>query len=163
MQIKNDYIFGFDTDSDNHATAALLVYAVYRSRDIKRFKVSTDMWSKIERFVKASAKRARNLSLFLENLKPKICCESISPKWMSVGYKNDLSLLVNKDEDGQINDIVEVAGKEEQREFLTVVLRNASHKIVIDKLLKETTYIIMLVRERLEREKPIEKKFNLEA
>lgn len=159
--IKN-YIYGFDTESTEHATAALLVYAVYRSRDIKRFKVSVDMWSQIERFTKASAKRAKTLSLFLESFKPKLCCESIKSKWMDVGLRNDLSLLIKKDDSDQIDSIVEVAGKDEQRAFLTLILREANDKVVIEKLYKETTYVIMLVRERLERERPVENKFELE-
>ena len=55
-------IYGFDTQDKEAATAALIVYAIYRSRDIKRFKVSTQMWGQIERFVKSSAKRAKNNS-----------------------------------------------------------------------------------------------------
>lgn len=31
-------IYNFDTSDENAATAAFLVYAVYRSRDTKRFK-----------------------------------------------------------------------------------------------------------------------------
>lgn len=158
---ENDFTYGFDTDSEISATGALMLYAVYRSRNTKRFKISLDMWSKIERFVKASAKRATSLSIFLDKLKPKICCESISPKWMEVGLKNDLSLLINKDKKGEIKDIVEVEGKDKQREFMTPIFRKGIDEQVLEKLYKETTLIIMLVRERLERERPIEKTFKL--
>ena len=51
-------IFGFDTEDGNESTAALLVYAIYRSRNTMQFKVSIDMWDKIERFAKSAAKRA---------------------------------------------------------------------------------------------------------
>ena len=54
-------VFGFDTGDENAGMAALLVYGVYRSRDIKRFKVTPDMWGIIERGVKSSATRAVEL------------------------------------------------------------------------------------------------------
>ncbi len=161
--MENDFIYGFDTDDETEATASLIVYAVYRSRNTKRFKISLDMWAKIERFVKASAKRATTLPIFIEKFKPTVSCESISPKWMEVGLKNDLSLLVKKNKDGEVEGIVEVAGKEDQREFLTQIFRKRIDKQTIEKLYKETTLIIMLVRERLEREKPVEKTFELKG
>lgn len=50
-------IFNFDTTDNNYALASLLVYAIYRSRDKKRFKVTPEMWGQIQRFIKASVKR----------------------------------------------------------------------------------------------------------
>lgn len=47
-------IYNFDTNAQHEAVSALLVYAVYRSRDRKRFKVTPEMWGQIERFCKAS-------------------------------------------------------------------------------------------------------------
>jgi hypothetical protein len=73
--------YNFDTSDPNAATAALLVYAIYRSRDAKRFKVTPEMWNTIERSVKSVAKRAEDLGEFIEKLKPKLACASIKPKW----------------------------------------------------------------------------------
>lgn len=70
-------IYGFDTSDEHAATAALLVYAVYRSRDKARYKASPDMWEQIERFVKDSAKRAKTLPQFIESLKPRLACGSV--------------------------------------------------------------------------------------
>ena len=72
--------YNFDTSDENAAVAALLVYATYRSRDLKRFKVNPEMWSTIERAVKSVAKRAPDLGEFLERLKPKLSCSSIKPR-----------------------------------------------------------------------------------
>jgi len=142
-------IYQFDTEDHEAATAALLVYAVYRSRDSRRFKVTPDMWAKIERFVKASAKRARTVPAFLESLKPRLSCGTIHPQWMAAGIKGVI---------GRTNNLghTEYIQRADSREFLTGVLADCDERAVIKKLYKETTWIILLVRDRLEREKPVE-------
>lgn len=92
-------IYGFDTSDEHAATAALLVYAVYRSRDKARYKASPDMWEQIERFVKDSAKRAKTLPQFIESLKPRLACGSIRPRWMEVGIKGEVPMVVVTDPD----------------------------------------------------------------
>lgn len=144
-------IYSFDTDDDNEATAALLVYAVYRSRDVRRFKVSPDMWERIERFTKASAKRAKNIAQFLESLKPRLLCGTLHPRWMETGIKG---LLPITDSAGHTNYIQSA----DSREFLTGVIAMSNETLVLRKLYRETTLIILLVRQRLEVEKPIESK-----
>lgn len=49
------------TDDPIGATSALLVYAIYRSRSTKRFKVTPE----IERAVKSASKRGRDLGDFI--------------------------------------------------------------------------------------------------
>jgi hypothetical protein len=151
-------IYQFDTPHDDEgrqaATAALLVYAIYRSRDKRKFKVSPEMWGQIERFTKASAKRARDLHAFIESLKPRLCCPTINPKWVEVGATGRLVALG----DGSF---AEFPGQE-QREFLTGVLNDADHRQVVDTLYRKTSWVIALVRDRLEREKPIESQFEKE-
>ena len=73
--------YNFDTDDEWAATASLIVYAIYRSRDSKKFKVSPDMWSMIERAVGSAAKRAMDLADFMQKLKPKLMCPTIHPRW----------------------------------------------------------------------------------
>lgn len=121
-------IQGFDTDNPNAATGALLVYSVYRSRDARRLKVDTDLWVRVERFVKSSAKRAQSLSEFVERLKPRLGCEAIRPA---------------KGGDGA------------PRDFLTGVLGRPDGDpfAVLRALYRETSLCVLLVRDRLEREK----------
>lgn len=152
--------YGFDTDDINAATGALLTYAVYRSRDRRRFKVTPDMWGQIERFVKAAAKRAQTLPAFIESLKPRLCCDTINPRWMEAGVKGDISLLARTNAAGKTEYVQFVA--DEQREFLTRVLAAVDHRQVIDKLYRETAWIVLLVRDRLEREKPIEQNVGID-
>lgn len=146
-------IFNFDTDDESSAVAALVVYSIYRSRDKKRFKVSMDMWSQIDRFIKSSAKRAESVQSFINYLMPKMSCGSINPKWMDVGINGKLT---------QYGSSFMSFPNSDQREFLTSVINNSDHRDVIKKLYKETTWIVLLVRDRLEREKPIESTFNIE-
>lgn len=141
--------YGFNTSDEHAAIAALLVYGIYRSRDINRFKVTPDMWGQIERAVKSSAKRAMDLTDFIEKLKPKMHCSSIKPQYMKIPNNN---ILMIKAETGELIQ-VEDKGK---REFWVKLLEEADDKAVLDRLYTKTSLIIALVRDRLEREKPLE-------
>lgn len=143
-------IYNFDTEKNEDAIAALVVCAIYRSRDKKMFKVSPEMWGQIERFCKASAKRALNTQQFIESFKKKMCCHSISPKWTEVGVKGRLVKYGS--------DYIELE-QDEKREFLTSILKDVNHKAILDILLKETSWVIALVRDRIEQEKSLEKLF----
>lgn len=145
-------IYQFDTADEAAATAALLVYAIYRSRDRDRLKIAPDIWAQIERFVKASAKRADSLPRFIEQLKPRLCCDTISPRWAEVGLKGVVPVT---DSLGLTNYIQ----RADSREFLTGVVYQADQREVLRLLYRETAWVILLVRDRLEREKPIEHKF----
>jgi hypothetical protein len=142
-------IYQFDTDDRNAATAALLVYAIWRSRDVQRFKITPDVWAKVERFTKASAKRARSVPSFLEALKPRLQCGTVHPKWMEAGIKG---VVGRKDSFGG----TEYIQRADSREFLTGVLADCNEREVVRRLYKETTWIILLCRDRLERERPVE-------
>lgn len=146
-------IYNFDTKNKQEAIAALLVYSIYRSRDKNRFKVSPEMWGQIERFTKSSAKRAKNLQQFLEQFKDKMKCTSINPKWTEIGVNNRLL---------KQGDTLMSFNGSNSREFLTEIINEADHKVVLSSLLKETSWIIALVRDRLEIEKNIESTFNVE-
>lgn len=146
-------IYNFDTESKPHAVASLVVYATYRSRDKKKFKVSPEMWGQIDRFAQASAKRAKNIPEFINQFNKKMSCPAINPKWVEVGVKGRLF-----QSGASLIDIPQP----ERRQFLTEVLNDVDHKAVIKLLLKETQYIIMLVRDRLETEKPLESTFDIQ-
>ena len=90
-------IYNFDTSDENAATGAFLVYAVYRSRDMKRFKITPGMWDTIERAVKSVAKRAEDLPEFIEKLKPKLACASIKPKWAKTVPDGMITMMKNPD------------------------------------------------------------------
>lgn len=151
-------IYNFDTSDENAAAGAFLVYAVYRSRDMKRFKVTPGMWDTIERAVKSVAKRAEDLGEFIEKLKPKLACASIKPRWAKTMPDGLVTMM--KGPGGSLYEI----GREEteRRQFLTDVLESADHRAVLDVLYKKTAYVVLLVRDRLEREKPYEAQFEID-
>ena len=149
-------IYGFDTDDPNAATGALMVYAIYRSRNRRRYKPTPGMWGQIERFAKASAKRAQSLPAFIEALKPRLMCETIDPRAMKIGVAGVIPLAL----DESTGELFHPAPAPDQREFLTRALAAVDHRAALDTLYRETAYVILLVRDRLEREKPIESKFN---
>lgn len=142
-------IYNFDTNDRDAATAALLIYAVYRSRDRRRFRVTPDLWAQCERFVKASAKRARSVPDFVEKLKPKLACDTIHPRWMEAGLKGLQAWI---DPAGH----TEYIQSADSREFLTGVLRECDEAHVLEHLYQRTAWMILLTRDRLEREKPLE-------
>lgn len=153
-------IFGFDTDDEDAATAALLVYIVWRSRD-RAFKVTPDVWAQIERFVKDCAKRAKSLQAFVEALKSprRLSAGTLHPRHLAVGLAGEVPLVEVRDPDGALRYAIQFAG-EARREFATRVFERANHAAVIRLLYAETAWIVLLVRDRLEREKPIEQRLD---
>lgn len=145
-------IYGFDTKDENAALGSLLVYGIYRSRDMGRFKVTPDMWGVIERAVKASATRAMDLYDFIEKLKPKLSCSTLHPRWM----KTDMTEIVTMYMDKETGELIAPGGQGERRQFWVQELEAADHEAVLKTLRYQTARTIALVRDRLEREKPIE-------
>lgn len=145
-------IYNFDTSNEDAATAAFLVYAVYRSRDMKRFKVTPGMWDTIERAVKSVAKRAEDMGEFIEKLKPKLACASIKPKWAKTVPDGMVTMM-----QGPGGELMEIGS--DKRQFMTDVLESADDRAVLDVLYRKAAYVVLLVRDRIEREKPYEAQF----
>jgi hypothetical protein len=61
-------------------------------------------------------------------------------------YQDEFGNIIMKGNDGN------------KREFMTDIIENGNDEEVLYQLYKETARVIMLVRDRLEREKPIETK-----
>ena len=112
-------LFGFNTENEVKAKAAMLIYVIYKSRDVKRAPSGLDMWGQIERFAKAAAKRSEEIDDFVNSFKRKMACSTINPYWM----RNDISAT---------NAIIS-----KNREIMS----------------NKTQIVILLVRDRLEREK----------
>lgn len=143
--------YGFETSDEHAGIGALLVYGVYRSRDVKRFKVTPDMWGIIERAIKSSAKRALDLTDFIEKLKPKLKCSSLRPSAMATGEQlNTVTMAINH----ATGELIEKRD-EGRKEFWVQLLDTVDHQAVLMQLYKRTSLIIALVRERLDREKKL--------
>jgi hypothetical protein len=137
-------IYNFDTEEKSRAIAALLVYAIYRSRDTERFTVSTKMWDQITNFSKLAAKKSSNLAEFIELFKKPMRCDALKPKYCVTGNSKHLMIL----KEGELFE-----SGTERREFITSLLEQANETKVLSLIINETSFIIMLVRERLESEK----------
>ena len=155
-------IYGFDTADTHIATAALMVYATWRSRDKKRFKVTPELWGQIERFAKGSAKRATNIARWLEAFKPRVACETISPRWMATGLQGAITIAPVRDSEGTLTGYARAEPRDGTREFLAEAVKRIDERRVIDLLYRETAWVVLLVRDRLEREKPVENQFSFE-
>lgn len=147
-------IYGFEAQTQAQATAALLVYATWRSRDRRRFGGGKDVWGQVERFVKSSAKSARTLGEFLDELKEKLQCATLHPRAMAVGM-HGVALL-----DAGGGAVIAAAAPPDQREFLTGVFAAADERAVLNVLYRETALVILMVRNRIERERPLEARFH---
>jgi hypothetical protein len=147
-------IYGFDTRSQEAALGALIVYGLYRSRDVKKFKVKPDMWTTISNAVGGCALRSVDLWEFIEKMKPKMHVGTLNPRWMAVDHDPVISMYV----DPETGELIEKGGQQlgERRQFWVDVLDSANHEAVLYLLANRTSYIIALVRDRLEREKPYE-------
>ncbi|MEW5952614.1 MAG: hypothetical protein AB1815_02490 [Bacillota bacterium] len=103
--------------------------------------------------MKSASKRAGDLADFIEKLKPKLHCETIHPRWASTHPEGMISMKIMPD--GSITQIEDKG----RRQFLTDVLQEVNHREILDYLYRKTAVVVLLVRDRLEREKPIESRF----
>lgn len=136
----------FNTNNKNRAIAALCVYAVYRSRNQDRFKISTKMWDQISNFTKLSAKKSTDCAKFLDQFSKRMKCDSINPKFLDIGQPKTAQVTL---ENGGIIERED----EEKRVFINDIIEKCNNTEVINTLINETAFVIMLVRERLEDEK----------
>lgn len=104
------------------------------------------MTGQIERFAKAAAKRSEGIDDFVNSFKRKIACSTINPYWM----RNDISATnaaVLKD-----GSIMSFVG--DLRVFgLEIFDDEENGKEIVECLYSKTQIVILLVRDRLEREK----------
>jgi len=145
-------LFGFDTENETVAAGALLVYATYKSRDAKRGPSGYDMWEQIERFARRSAKRADDVGGFLAKFKPMMACGTLNPRYCKTGVASDNATVL---EDGSV---VVKSEQSEHRDFLIAITESSDEEQqkIVDCIYEQTQRIILLVRDRLERERPYE-------
>lgn len=140
-------IYGFDTTDQAKAQAAMLIYVVYKSRDSKRGPSGLDMWGQIERFAKMSAKRSDSIDDFIDQFKRKMACSTINPYWMRNDFVSANAVVM---EDGSIVTFA----NDDRRSFGLELFDNPQDAAnVLDCIYRKTQIIILLVRDRLEREK----------
>lgn len=81
-----------------------------------------------------------------------MACETINPKWCEV---SEHTITGFQDGDGNI---IVPGEQEKKRQFLTEIIESGNDDVILYQLYRETARAVMLVRARLEDEKPIEQK-----
>ena len=144
--------FGFNTENSTVAAGALLVYATYKSRDVKRGPSGYDMWEQIERFTRRAAKRADDVSDFLNKFNPLMACGTLNPRFCKTGVAANNAVI---EEDGSV---IVKSEESPHRDFMIAITEapQEEQEKVVDCLYSQAQRIILLVRDRLEREKDYE-------
>lgn len=148
-------LYGFEgTNNEEACIGALVVYGLWRSRDVKRFKITPDVWGQVSRAVSGCAFRSIDLWEFIEKMKSKLHVSELNPKWTKIDAASVVSMYI----DHNTGELLQRGGKpqSERRQFLTEILEDADQEAVLQVLAKKTSLVIALVRDRLEREKPYE-------
>lgn len=131
-------LFNFDTDNVKRARAALLLYALFKSRDAASPLNGLETWTRAESYCKAACLKSSTTPEFVTRFKEiaKIAC--IKPY-----YLTDSRKLVQMP-DGSI------IQSDNVRDYRLEIFEDETVRKTIE---KEYPIIVMLVRERIQREK----------
>lgn len=129
---------GFDTESVEHARAALLLYAMYKSRETKSSLNGIETWDRCNSYIKGAVCKSSTTGEFAQEFCKKANINSIKPQYLKTDG------LVNIDNTGTM---IQADGI---YNYQTSLFENTG---ILNLLSKESLYIIMLVRERIQREK----------
>lgn len=131
-------LYQFDTDSLAHAKAALLLYGMYRSRKKESPLNGLETWDRFQTFVRGACLKAGTTAEFVQAFCKKAKIDSVKPRYLSTGEP-----VVMPD----TGELIVSGGLADYRLGI----------IADDSLLRlyntESMYLIMLVRERIQREK----------
>lgn len=131
-------LYQFDTDSLDHAKAALLLYGMYRSRKKDSPLNGLETWDRFQTFVRAACLKASTTAEFVQAFCKKAKIDSVKPRYLSTGDP------VVMPESGEM---IMSAGMADYR--LGIIADNDLLRLYNT----ESMYLIMLVRERIQREK----------
>lgn len=132
MQLK------FNTDSVSHARAALILYAMYKSRDKNSALNGVETWNRFGSFMRAASLKSTTTAEFVQEFCHKAKIQSIKPRYLGT----DDPVIIPETGELILSDSV--------KDYKLDILED-------DTLLKlferESQYLIILVRERIQREK----------
>lgn len=130
--------YKFDTDSLSHARAALLLYAMYRSRNQNSPLNGLETWDRFQSFVRGVCLKSSTTAEFVQAFCKKAKIDSVKPRYLSTG---EPVLMPNT---GELIMSPNVA------DYRLEILEDNSLSRLFN---TESLYLIMLVRERIQREK----------
>lgn len=129
---------GFFTESEKHAKAALLIYAMYRSRDKASPLTGMETWNRAVSFIRGATLKSTTTAEFCNNFCHMAKIGSIKPKYLST----DGGMVVMAD-----GSIIQ---SDNVRDYKLDLMQDDRLLPILE---NEGQFIVMLVRERLQREK----------
>lgn len=133
-------LYQFDTDSVSHGKAALLLYAMYRSRKKDSPLNGMETWDRFQTFVRGACLKAGTTAEFVQAFCRKAKIDSVRPRYLDTG------------EPVLMPDTGELILSEGIKDYRLEILADNS---LLQLYNTESLYLIMLVRERIQREKMI--------
>lgn len=128
----------FDTDSLDHAKAALLLYGMYRSRNQNSPLNGLETWDRFNAFVRGACLKSGTTAEFVQEFCRKAKIDSVKPRYLETGDP-----VLNR----ETGELIVSSGVSDYR--LDILEDNS----LVDMYRREAIYVIMLVRERIQREK----------
>lgn len=130
-------LYNFDTDDLRRAKAALLLYAMYRSRDKQSSLSGVETWTRFTAFIQGACLKSSTTAEFVQAFCKKARVSSIKPKYLDTGDPVRLP-------DGEM---IEAQGVHDYR---TGIIADDT---LLPIIIRENVYLTLLVRERIQREK----------
>lgn len=131
-------LYNFDTSRGDRARAALLIYALFKSRDATSPLNGLETWSRAESYCKAACLKSSTTAEFATRFKELAKIPSIKPYYLT-------------DADGLVQmpggAIIQADGV---RDYKLDIFEDDDVRATIE---REYPIIVMLVRERIQREK----------
>lgn len=131
-------LYQFDTDSLDHAKAALLLYGMYRSRNQNSPLNGLETWDRFQTFVRGACLKASTTAEFVQAFCKKAKIDSVKPRYLSTGEPVAMP---------DTGELIMSPGVSDYR--LKILEDNSLLRLYNT----ESLYLIMLVRERIQREK----------
>lgn len=131
-------LYQFDCTSLKRAKAALLLYALYRSRDQKSSLNGVETWERFGSYIRGACLKSTTTAEFVQNFCRKAKIESIKPRYLRTEYPVEMP------------DTGELVVSDSVQDFQIEIFEDNTILLLIA---SETLYLIMLVRERIQREK----------
>ncbi len=133
--------YNFDTDRVERAKAALLLYAMYRSRNKNSMLNGKETWDLFGRCVRGASLKSNTTAEFMQNFCKMAKVDSVKPKYLA--SEGGLTVLPTG----------EVVESSQYKDFKLKIIEDDS---LLGLFATEGLTLIMLVRERIQREKATE-------
>ena len=130
--------YNFDTDKIDRAKAALLLYGLYKSRGTNSSLTGMETWERFNSYVRAACIKSETIGEFVQHFCRKAQITSIKP----VYFKTDGFV--------RMSDTGELISADDIKDYRLAIFNDDSLLRIIS---NETMYLIMLIRERIQREK----------